>query len=406
MAGSKAIRTLGLLLALAPAALATTWLVDGAGAGDFTTIGAAIAAAQPGDLVIVKPGSTYPPFTLDKRLSILGEGFSAPPVSGLVSITSTEGAVIAGLRFQRLQVLGCTGLVLLDKVTVNDSQSQGCPCCVVDACANVVMQNSHLQAPTAPAACTSEALIVRGSHVVVVQTELDGGAGLDGPTAGGTGLPAVLVDEAAFLQLAHCELFGGPGGTALLPGGVGGTGGPALRVVAPSTLVIDNHNDAFLEGGPGGVGSVPGAPAPFLGEGDGSISLSGITFLPAAWQPSLAMTVPSPLHAFIRQFDAPQNSKLLQLYGPAGQSQFLLGSLVLASFSLPALVDGPIYLDPTTAFLFTPVTTLGLNSAVEFTFEVPVNPALSGLVVPFQCFSAQPGPPPWRATNPTYFVLH
>src|SRR5688572_32926121 len=60
--------------ALAPAALAHTWIVDQAGGpgSHFTDIPPAIAAASPGDVLIIRAG-LYSSYTLDKGLTLLGE---------------------------------------------------------------------------------------------------------------------------------------------------------------------------------------------------------------------------------------------------------------------------------------------------------------------------------------------
>src|SRR5438046_7344710 len=77
------------LVLLAPSLRANTYIVDSGGGGQFTDIQSAITAAQPGDVVLVHLGSTggsYPGFTLDKGLVIIGYG--GVNVHGFVQITS------------------------------------------------------------------------------------------------------------------------------------------------------------------------------------------------------------------------------------------------------------------------------------------------------------------------------
>ena len=52
----------------------TTWLVDQAGGGQFTTIGEAIDAAIPGDRIMVRPGEYNEGLIIDKLLEIIGDG--------------------------------------------------------------------------------------------------------------------------------------------------------------------------------------------------------------------------------------------------------------------------------------------------------------------------------------------
>ena len=63
-----------LLLSFACLASAAEWVVDPAGGADYTTIGAAVAAASPGDIITLNPG-TYSGtnnynITVNKRLTI------------------------------------------------------------------------------------------------------------------------------------------------------------------------------------------------------------------------------------------------------------------------------------------------------------------------------------------------
>jgi hypothetical protein len=82
---------------LSTPALATTYVVDDNGGPgvDFTTISAAVAAAQPGDLILVLDG-TYSGFTLTKGLTVMGSGVVT--VQGAIEIAN----VPAGIRAQVL----------------------------------------------------------------------------------------------------------------------------------------------------------------------------------------------------------------------------------------------------------------------------------------------------------------
>src|SRR5688572_33112181 len=81
-----------------PALAATIIVDDNSGPGvDFTTISAAITAAQPGDLILVLDGS-YSGFTLSKGLTVKGSGVVT--VQGSVEIAN----VPAGISAQVLEV--------------------------------------------------------------------------------------------------------------------------------------------------------------------------------------------------------------------------------------------------------------------------------------------------------------
>ena len=71
------------VLLLVPAALANTYTVDAAGGGNFSDIQTAILASQPGDVLLVQPG-TYSAFALDRGLTIIGYGNCG--ITGALSI--------------------------------------------------------------------------------------------------------------------------------------------------------------------------------------------------------------------------------------------------------------------------------------------------------------------------------
>src|SRR5262245_24123022 len=82
----------------------TVWTVDAGGSGNFTTIQAAIDAAAPDDVILVKPG-TYAEFRLAKSLTILGPANGeAPIVTGTSAVLQADHVALAGLDFDRLLV--------------------------------------------------------------------------------------------------------------------------------------------------------------------------------------------------------------------------------------------------------------------------------------------------------------
>jgi hypothetical protein len=75
-------------LSMAPLTGQVTWIVDAQGGGSFTTIQAAVMAANDGDIVLVRPTATYD-WTLQvvaKGLSVLGAGPGFTSVTGSLSV--------------------------------------------------------------------------------------------------------------------------------------------------------------------------------------------------------------------------------------------------------------------------------------------------------------------------------
>jgi len=94
------------ITALAIQATANTYVVDSSGGGQFTDIPPAIAAAQPGDVLLVMQG-VYSGFTLDKGLAIIGYG----------TVTIAGDATVAGVQ------AGQTAALVALEIRFNGRQS-------------------------------------------------------------------------------------------------------------------------------------------------------------------------------------------------------------------------------------------------------------------------------------------
>ncbi|TAJ11191.1 MAG: hypothetical protein EPO68_14670, partial [Planctomycetota bacterium] len=113
------VRSVRLAFVLAPVlalpAFATTWTVDDNGPAQFTTVDAAQAAAQFGDVILVAPG-TYPAFHLTKSLQVLGPASGSPPhFSGTSTVVGPTLFTLAGLSLEVLQVSNVSGRGVIDE---------------------------------------------------------------------------------------------------------------------------------------------------------------------------------------------------------------------------------------------------------------------------------------------------
>ncbi len=403
-------RLSGLVLALGLAGPATAQVfhtVDAQGGADFTSIGAAIAAAAPGDRILVAAGN-YAAFTLDRHVVLLGASTGPrPKVAGLTVVSVPAGAFVANLELQRLAVLNSFGTLRFENVFVFDATLGACPSALVQDSERVVFESCFFIGQDGTAACDTEGLVVRGAYVVVSDTNVFGGKGYRGDPAGGRdGRPGLLVEAGAVVDVPHSLVIGGAGGNGLA-GLPGGDGAPAMRILPGCLVRAVSHPDHGMAGGAGGLGSPPGAAATYTVDGGGTVTLSSITMVPAAIDPALAASFPVPEQAFLRMIESDDGGRkeILKLFGTPGQPQLVLASLVPAAITAPALVDGLVWLDPGTAFLIAPVIALGLEDPVNFSFPLPSAPALLGTSAVFQAFSQVGGSPPWRATNPSWILL-
>jgi hypothetical protein len=243
--------SLAALLALAlplSAARADVLVVDGLGTGDFDSLIAAVAAAEEGDVLLVKHlANTWPIVTVtlgDKSLTIVSDG-GQPDVDRLVVQDLPAGKVIV-LRGLDLDA----GLQLID----NQGSVR------VESCLLQGLGGSP-GGPTSESFDGSPGLRIEGCHdVALADCSITGGNGADvfeddtewNPTAGGAGL--ALIDSR--VTLTHCGLVGGQGGSDFDDGDSGRNGGDGVSNV-DGTLVLVGGSLVGGDGGNGGCNFFP-----------------------------------------------------------------------------------------------------------------------------------------------------
>ena len=314
---------------------ASTWIVDvNSGPGtNFTQISAAVAAAAPGDTLLVRPGQ-YANFVLDKPLAIVGQG-TAPTNEALCTgatihdlppntTTCIANLYFNGFGFGGLQLASNAGALMLDDVQCVDLVQ-------VTSSSDVRMRR-----------CTaSEALHSTHSRLELGDSLVLGRLGWTctccyWPQTGGVGGTALTVSGGA-VHLARTTLIGGAGGNAICGdiGGCdtdGGNGGAAVALSAGAELLVSGSSDFFLQGGSGGmsncIGGGTGAAGPALVIGAGCAArISGETISGAILN-SGTLVQPSPDDPFLRALGSPTPGTpfTLRLSGPPGATaQVLLG---------------------------------------------------------------------------------
>ncbi|HTF87389.1 MAG TPA: hypothetical protein VK843_03190 [Planctomycetota bacterium] len=247
------IRAAALLVAVASPAQAGTWIVDAAnGPGaHFTDIPPAIAAAVPGDLILVRAGG-YSSFNLTEGLTILGTqtgGMSSTSINWMpvctIAIPAGEKALLADLSFSgQLVVNQSLGKVVLDRVEVQSGLQ-------INDCADIRLHRHK-----------GGQVTVFNSHYEIASSSL---IGVDGYN-GGNGQTALFISGASKGILARSICRGGRGGDMQIgvPGD-GGNGGHAVWVLTSlptPTLLIAGGGVGVLQGGNEGYAYVgnPGGP--------------------------------------------------------------------------------------------------------------------------------------------------
>jgi hypothetical protein len=402
---------LTLALCATPATAGSTWTVDDSGGGDFRQITEALASplVLAGDTLVVRAGS-YAGFTLDRELTLVAPAGEQPQVGGTTRIESRDGATISGFSLVRLEAEGVSGKLLLHEVRVHDGFGLPCVAARVTDCADVHFDRCTLIGKDGDVICESTALRVESSFVTLTGCSLKGGDGWGDTFEGYNGRNGLEIVGTGDVLLARTDVTGGDGGTpTVVFDGFGGHGVPAISVFSPgSRAIIRGDGTSPLVGGKGGFGGFPGEDAFTAVSGGGTLVVSGVPADPPAYSLALDLTEPDPPQPFVFMVGsgAPVSTQRLSTVGPPGAPLWLVGSLLPAHLPLPGVVDGPLLLDPTVAFLIVPLVTLGRDVAVNLTFVIPAVDGLEGVRAVFQGFAPGQGAGgSWLATNPADIVV-
>ncbi len=244
----RGLATVVACLALTAAAGAGVKIVNSAGPGDFADLPPAVAAANDGDVLLVKSGN-YSGFQVaNKALDIVANTTGSVVVQGTVSVSGlavTRCTTLSGLTIQSapltegLTLRNCAGAVRVQGCVV---QPQRAPDCIVSG-------------------ATHHALVVLNcTDVCIARCTIEGAQGNETATGVWYGGIALWL-EASRCALYECTVLGGRGGdlnAACGPVvyGYAGYGGPGLwSQNAPLVFA----SGCLVRGGDGGdVHSFPG----------------------------------------------------------------------------------------------------------------------------------------------------
>lgn len=316
-----------------------TWVVDvsGSGGGDFADLPPAVAAAAPGDTIVVDYWSglaAHWDFTLTKGLTIVGRGIDRARVMGhlvIADLPANQRVVLRSLQFDpvvgypaRATVQDCAGAVVFDDVVLDGVSGLlfGDPALVVQQSRRVHVGRSRffgspgLAADDAVVTCTGSTIF--GANVV------------SGP---GAAAPAVRATQSR-LWFADSLLSGGSNWNG---GGFAGPGRSGLDLVGSNVTLADGD----VVGGAGFAGFAPGITfdatstierdaASWIGGG-----ASGAGVLTTAETGALTGGIPPPTTGTITLDAAPGALGLLVLSLPGPEVVTPFGSCWLAWLPLP-----------------------------------------------------------------------
>jgi hypothetical protein len=432
-----------LLLPLALVNLAQAGVTTVGPTGTFPDIQPAIDAAQPGDVLLVEPGS-YSPFVLSKALRI----YAAPGATidlhpGLqaevTGIPAGAEAVIAGLTLGTcpdsfcvgafpgacfsMRVRDNEGTVLIQSLESLGISIENSALAIVADCALLGRKDGGCLTALAGPGIALEAI---DSEVWIVGSTLDGN-GASSPQDldhhPGLGLRA----QDASVYVAESTVLGGSGGTTIgtCAGGgptfVGLTGLPGIEAAGASLIKVVSGPSGAIAGGDGGSSTsfCGGLGAPGIRLLDtsylilvDSIPVTGGTDFaggqvhpPVETQGAAEFDLTSLIYPVLDgpARTTPGGAALLVASGNPGAGLALFLSFQLGGRTLLPGVDGAAALDPA-GVLFLGGATLDAAGLATFPLAVPPIPALVGFLGVFQ--GVESGGPQVAFTNPVAVSIY
>jgi len=254
---SSGIRSMLATALLVGSASATTFVVDANGGFDFTDIPPAIAAASPGDVIVVHPGS-YSGFTVTFGLSLVGASGVTTTAIQINNIASGPRVALTSFHCLSLSVTSCSVPVIVNDLTADvfGSEPSGY---VIDVQSSTDVRFRGLQVPDVHYYGVS-ALRAWQSRVEITSSTLSGSPGFPSPDGfhdAGPGGIGVLCDGTSDVHISLSTIHGGAGGNNEIPqdfNGNAGNGGAGIQVQGLSKLLLTGTANDLIVGGDTGGG--------------------------------------------------------------------------------------------------------------------------------------------------------
>lgn len=378
-----------------------TFTVDADGPADFAEITQAIASplVADGDTLLVAPG-LYSSFVLDKALDVLaypGKSFWALSIT----VDGAQSFSLVGAGTYYLDVRHVPGGGLIDRcgvIGIEFDDGSGSIYYVgrtrIEDSVGILLQRSLFRGgdacyPNGPSSA-HDGVSIDDSVVVIADSTLTGGdpAPDNCPQhylTVGAGLNVLGQSD---VLVTGCSLTAG----ALHTWGFGRS---ALEVAGSRVTVRGNSAHTLT------------AYAPYLAvalDANSTVRVSGVLLDPTGLPAGVLSPVPSEPFLWITGGEALGSVVTVNVFGPPGAAALLGIGFRGAPLYLPP-TDDNLWLDPTGALVFLPMTTLGQEILTSFTFSLPMAPSLVGRGLVFQTWVNSPwSSGPWL-TNPAELVV-
>lgn len=269
-APARAIAAIIAIALISSSAWGATWIVDannGPGT-NFTTISAALVAAQPGDRIIVRAGDYFETVLVTKGVTIIGWNATRYPMTipanpfanaihgglGVSGIPANETCVISGLVVARtdpaagisIGVLNSLGPVILDRLITPNGGVH------IENSTDVIIEGLMVR-HSLGAQPPIDGVTIINSWVQASDLDATGGdLGAD-PLFYAAAGDALDVSAGSVVALARPKLIGGFGGGPWTTSAATPTGGAAIHCATALVSIVDElGSGGYIVGGQGG----------------------------------------------------------------------------------------------------------------------------------------------------------
>jgi hypothetical protein len=368
------------------------WIVDAAGAGDFSDLQPALFAASPGDLVWILPGE-YGPALLDKRLTLLAEESLERPQVASLDVSAAENVQIQHLKIGAVR-LKQTGRVLIDDCRIGPGQlwPSFFGAFLVTGASDLLISRSEVRGSYVATDGAPALMVEQNSTVQVVSSRLLGASvpASDLFKLSGYGGPALVLRSGGQAWVSDSDLIGGSGQDYVADGAFQpGAGGAGVSLQSGARLDLRGRLKNLLAGGlqnPGMSGPDDG-PALFCSSGSnpaeaniGPVEIQGSLAACAALSGEpRAFLVPAPPNA-----GSPVGS--VACYGPSGQAGLLATSFESGLSATPLVSETPLFLNGSALAELLPLVFNGFEEPSHYSWLAPSGWPFAGLAYHVQLF--------------------
>lgn len=380
------------LLLLSLLAPPTVWTVDDDGPADFATVTAALAIAQPGDILSIAPGS-YAGVTITKRLSLIGQQGETLPQIKFIDVAGASTINLRRLDIERLSVKNVAGLSRVEECEIRTSAFSSATAMIVENAEQLLVRRCEVIAQGETDGTGSIGMIVTGnSRVHVVECEVRGADAWYSTfwAWAGWGGDALKAKDQSHVTLVASVVQGGggktwPGGCCPISEPDTGLGGSGITISEEAFVDARGSNAHLLSGGFQEMDN------PSMGVNGKAVDLASWTTTGTTEHGGLSVVgvsegqwVDARPFLTLNNQGFPGGIARSAIFGEAGQVGVLVSSITYSLVEMVAYGPVALWIDPVNLFDVKIQVLAGFDIPASVSYGIPAIPTLVGATLQLQ----------------------